>query len=242
MPLCPSMSSSPSMTVKGAGRPARLALSAALALVLAGCAGSARFQDGRVAAGSAPRGPVYNVPDDYGSDGGPAVIPAPAQAGGPITSAPLPSPIPSPIPGPVASAPPPAVDPVMTTPPSVPGGSIIDTSPVPGQGSRAVPELSSAPATPAPARGGAVGGWTAREATGGTCRVSLSSQPALDLYKASTSGCANKDLARVTAWENRDGEIYLYQPGGAVAARLRNNGAGYDGVLTKSGASLSLAR
>jgi hypothetical protein len=221
------------------GRALRIACGGALALALAGCAGSSRFQDGRMTPSSAPRGPVYNVPDDYGSDGGPAVIPAPSQAGGPITSAPLPSPIP----GPVASAPPPAVEPVMTAPPSVPSGNIIDTSPISGQTARAVPELSpAAPSTPAPARGGAVGSWTAREATGGTCRVSLSSQPALDLYKASTSGCANKDLARVTAWENRDGEIYLYQPGGAVAARLRNNGAGYDGVLTKSGASLSLAR
>jgi hypothetical protein len=239
MSLLPALTPTACVSPTDARYGLRFGVLVATALLLGGCAGSSRFQDGRVSPGSAPRGPVYNVPDDYGSDGGPAVIPAPPQAGGPITSAPLPSPVP----GPMASAPPPAIDPVVTTPPSVPGGSIIDTSPMPGgQTARAVPELSPAPATPAPARGGAVGSWTAREATGGTCRVQLSSQPALDLYKASTSGCANKDLARVTAWENRDGEIYLYQPGGAVAARLRNNGAGYDGVLTKSGASLSLAR
>jgi hypothetical protein len=86
-----------------------------------------------------------------------------------------------------------------------------------------------------------VGGWTAREAAG-SCRVQLSSTPALDLYKASASGCANKDLARITAWDVRDGEVYLYQPGGAVAARLRASGSAMDGVLAKSGAPLTLTR
>src|SRR3712207_7504094 len=48
---------------------------------------------------------------------------------------------------------------------------------------------------------------------------SLSSTPALDLYRASASGCSNQDLSRVNAWDYRDGEVYLYQTGGAVAAR-----------------------
>jgi hypothetical protein len=87
-----------------------------------------------------------------------------------------------------------------------------------------------------------VGSWTARDATGGTCRVQLSSSPALDLYRASASACANKDLGRVSAWDYRNGEIYLYQPGGTVAARLRSGGNGLDGVLAKSGAPLTLSR
>jgi hypothetical protein len=87
-----------------------------------------------------------------------------------------------------------------------------------------------------------IGGWTARDATGGTCRVQLSSSPALDLYRASTSGCSNKDLSRINAWDYRDGEVYLYQPGGAVTARLRSGGDGMTGVLAKSGAPLSLTR
>jgi hypothetical protein len=86
-----------------------------------------------------------------------------------------------------------------------------------------------------------VGAWTAREAAG-SCRVQLSSSPALDLYRASTSGCANRDLGRVNAWDFRDGEVYLYQPGGAVAARLRPAGGAMEGVLAKSGAPLSLSR
>jgi hypothetical protein len=91
-------------------------------------------------------------------------------------------------------------------------------------------------------RSSSVGSYTARDAAGATCRVSLSSSPSLDLYKASASGCANKDLAKVTAWDFREGEVYLYQPGGSVAARLRNSGGSLSGVLAKSGAPLTLTR
>jgi hypothetical protein len=106
------------------------------------------------------------------------------------------------------------------------------------------PAIEPAPqqvAAASPSRSSVVGGWTAREASG-NCRVQLSSTPALDLYKASASGCANRDLARVTAWDFREGEVFLYQPGGAVAARLRPSGGAMDGVLAKSGAPLTLAR
>jgi hypothetical protein len=92
-------------------------------------------------------------------------------------------------------------------------------------------------------RDGVIGNWTAREATGGSCRVQLSSAPALDLYRASAAGCSNRDLQKVTAWDYRDGEVYLYQQGGTVVARLRTSGGGaMDGAVTKSGAALSLSR
>ncbi|MBN6823268.1 AprI/Inh family metalloprotease inhibitor, partial [Methylobacterium organophilum] len=91
-------------------------------------------------------------------------------------------------------------------------------------------------------RSAVVGSWDARDATGANCKVTLSSTPALDLYRATASGCANKDLARVSAWDFRDGEVYLYQPGGSVAARLRQGGGGLEGALTKSGAALALNR
>jgi hypothetical protein len=90
--------------------------------------------------------------------------------------------------------------------------------------------------------GSVYGNWTAREATGSNCRLTLSSSPALDLYKASSTGCANKDLSKISAWDQREGEIYLYQSGGAVIARLRPAGTGYTGVVTKSGAALGLER
>jgi len=163
-------------------------------------------------------------------------------------------------PAPVASA-----GPVYNTPemmeevPAAPSGAVT-AQPLPPPGGDPYgspygsgPVVSDVPAIPAPtqpqtaavARGGrssVVGGWTARDATGGTCRVQLSSAPALDLYKASTSGCSNRDLARISAWDYRDGEVYLYQPGGAVTARLRTAGGEMAGNMSKSGAPLSLSR
>ena len=144
--------------------------------------------------------------------------PVDAVPSAPVTSEPLPPPPGTP--GPVAS-----LDPALSAP-----------SPLP------TPPREPQPAAPAgSSRSTMVGGWTARDAAG-SCRVQLSSSPALDLYRASAAGCANRDLARVTAWDFRDGEVYLYQPGGSVAARLRPAGGSLDGVLAKSGAPLSLAR
>lgn len=105
----------------------------------------------------------------------------------------------------------------------------------------------SAPETPAPApvattRTAMVGNWTAKDASGGSCRIQLSSSPALDLYRASASGCANQDLSKINAWDFRNGEVYLYQQGGSVAARLRGSSGSLNGVLAKSGAPLTLAR
>ena len=124
-------------------------------------------------------------------------------------------------------------------PPGAPPGGDVALAPP--------PPLVAEPPPPAPApivatgRASVVGGWTATDASG-SCRIALSSAPSLDLYKASASGCANKELAKVSAWDFRDGEVYLYQPGGTVAARLRQAGGTLDGALTKSGASLALAR
>ena len=73
--------------------------------------------------------------------------------------------------------------------------------------------------------------------------MQLSSTPALDLYRASAAGCANRDLQKITAWDYRDGEVYLYQPGGSVAARLKvNDGSSLSGVIARSGANLSMGR
>lgn len=103
--------------------------------------------------------------------------------------------------------------------------------------------IAVAPVAPAgSSRSANVGSYTAQEASGGNCRVTLTGSSSLDLYKASASGCANKDLARVTAWDFKDGEVYLYQPGGSVAARLRGSGGTLSGVLSKSGAPLTLTR
>jgi hypothetical protein len=104
------------------------------------------------------------------------------------------------------------------------------------------PDPASPSATGAPTRTSVTGNWTAREATGGTCRVTLSSTPTLDLYKASSSGCQSRELQRVSAWELRGDEVYLYEQGGGVAARLKQVGRTFEGSAAKTGAPVTLSK
>jgi len=153
--------------------------------------------------------------------------PVEAVPSGPIEASPLP---------PIAGAP---IAPDMTAPPAG-GTDIAGLPPAPPPPTIGGP----APAAPAPAptsRTAMVGNWSV-QTSGGSCRVQLSSTPALDLYRASASGCSNQDLSKVNAWDYRDGEVYLYQTGGSVAARLRGSSSSLNGVLAKSGAPLSLTR
>lgn len=221
-------------------------------LALTACAGSQRFVGGP---GPAP-GAAY---------GQPSLQPAPPISSAPVTSEPLPPPGGYPQSGgypqqggyPVASAQPGALPapqdpyytpaapgmPQQTPPPAAPQPAEVPT--LRGGGGQ-VATLGGAPANARPAvssRDGVIGNWTAKEATGISCRVQLSSAPALDLYRANAAGCANRDLQKVTAWDYRDGEVYLYQQGGSVVARLRtSSGGAMDGAITKSGAGLSLNR
>lgn len=165
-----------------------------------------------------------------GSASAAPAAPAPIEAvpSGPVEAAPL-----APIEGqplpPIAGAP-------------APMGSGL--APAPGTDVAGLPPVAApAPAPAAPAsRTAMVGNWSARDASGKSCRIQLSSTSALDLYRASASGCSNQDLSKVNAWDYREGEVYLYQTGGSVAARLRGSSSGLSGVLAKSGAPLSLAR
>lgn len=218
------------MTLKAAGLLPLLALTA--------CAGSQRFVGG---------------PGPGSAYGQPSLPPAPPISSAPITSEPLPPPGGYPVASAQPGALPPPADPYYS--PGAPGMPQQTPPPAasqPGEiptlrgGSGQIPTLGagSSPARPAvSSRDGVVGSWTAREATGSSCKVQLSSSPALDLYRANAAGCANRDLQKVTAWDYRDGEVYLYQQGGTVVARLRTSGGGsMDGAITKSGAGLSLSR
>lgn len=194
--------------------------------LLSACAGSSRLQGvSGPPAGVTSRGSgvVFNAPEEPAP-----VIAAPSTA---VVSSPLPppggsDPLLNPAPVPSTGMP----TPIIAAP---------ETPPVDK------PRVAALPATPSVSPSGRsayLGGWTAKEATGGSCKVQLSGSPALDLYKASASGCANKDLNRVTAWDYRDGEVYLYQPGGSVVARLRGAPGDLSGALAKSGAPLSLSK
>ena len=184
-----------------------------LALILCSALALGACQSSRFGgAGPIAGGPVYNAPQ--------ALEPSVAAPSGVVSSEPLP-----PLPG---------SGPVVADVPAMP------TYPAPVE--PLAPSQPQQIASVAPtSRSSVVGAWTAREASG-SCRVQLSSSPALDLYRAAATGCANRDLGRVNAWDFRDGEVYLYQPGGAVAARLRPSGGAMEGVLAKSGAPLSLTR
>jgi hypothetical protein len=81
------------------------------------------------------------------------------------------------------------------------------------------------------------------ESSGTRCRLTLSSAPKLDLYGAQTAGCGARELQRVNAWELSGSEVILYEPGGAIVARLRQAGAGtFTGVSTRSGAPVSMSK
>jgi len=150
------------------------------------------------------------------------VPPVEAVPSGPIEASPLP---------PIAGAP---IASDMTAPPAG-GGDIAGLPPAPP------PPTIGAPAPAPSSRTAMVGNWSV-QTSGGSCRVQLSSSPALDLYRASASGCSNQDLSKVNAWDYRDGEVYLYQTGGSVTARLRGSSSSLSGVLAKSGAPLTLTR
>jgi hypothetical protein len=243
----------------------------ALALTIAGCSNSRRMVDPRTPAPAPARttqAPLYNAPSDdviapqsgggyagggyagggyagggYAGGGyaGGGYVPS-SRGTGPIIAEPLAEPA---APSSRANAP------VMTSPasPLTPSTAVSSSPPsqpstLPSSSGRNVADLRSAnERTPPRAQGtGVMGGWTAQDSTGARCKVQLSSSPAIDLYKASSSGCSNKELSKITAWNQQDGEIYLYQSGGTIAARLRPSDSGYEGVMTKSSAALRLSR
>jgi hypothetical protein len=224
--------------VLATGRIARLAITTATGLLLVACAGTSRF-DG-LTSGSArtqpPASTFQNPPPVTQLPSAGAISTAP------VESQPLPPPVypgsqpttvPA-LPGQTATADVPRIEPSQPATPEQIGGNAGTQIATLGTGRASAPVSN---------RDGVIGGWTAREANGSTCRVTLSSSPALDLYRASAGACANKELQKVTGWDYRDGEVYLYQPGGAVAARLRvNDRASLSGAVTRSGAGLTMSR
>lgn len=219
-----------------------LAIASVASLALSACAGSGRF-DGFPGLGG-PSRPVQQAPE-------PEPAPMAIPRTGPVTSEPLPPPtypgqpaaVPGAAPGTVIGSPSGPSD----LPPTIPGAPPPTAGLPPPAGSPAIPPVASASPPPSPAPPSAssslasVGTWTARDATGRTCRVVLSSAATLDLNRASASGCANTDLQRINAWKQDGGEIYLYSAG-SVVARLRGGGGSLSGALSKSGAPLTLSK
>jgi hypothetical protein len=221
------------------GHEARWLMAAVTAVALGACQGSGRFSD-------------FDGSQRVTTAARPAAIQAAPTT--PVQSAPLPPVSSQPLPPPSSGLPPigssvPIETPDGGTPrPSArPQSAPIDPVPQsaepvqprpPQVAARPEPQAPSGP----PSRTAVTGNWTAREASGGACRVALSSVPTLDLYKASTSGCQSRELQRVNAWELRGDEVYLYEPGGGVAARLKQAGQTFEGAAARTGAPITLSK
>ncbi len=101
------------------------------------------------------------------------------------------------IPEPVRPAPRQTEPPPVAEPPHV---SRHDPSPVRQRPRRPRAPMSSA--TGARAR-----------ASGSSCRVTLSSAPSAGPLQGVIIGCQSRELQRISAWELRGDEVYLYEPG-----------------------------
>jgi hypothetical protein len=84
------------------------------------------------------------------------------------------------------------------------------------------------------------GQWTAQEGDR-SCRLQLSSTPALDLYKASASGCSSDALQNVNSWAHRDRTIVLYARG-RVVSRLTDDGGSFTGMLEGTKTQIRISR
>ncbi|NIX74998.1 AprI/Inh family metalloprotease inhibitor [Microvirga sp. c23x22] len=85
------------------------------------------------------------------------------------------------------------------------------------------------------------GNWTLRVASGSSCRVQLSNAPSLDLYKASTVRCKDRNLQDINSWTVRDGAIILYSRG-AIISHLAENGSVFEGKVNGIEMPITLAR
>lgn len=136
---------------------------------------------------------------------------------------------------------PPAVDPALR--PSEPGAQPQIMQPEPQRGP-APPVVSALPRQERPSATSATavaGTWTVTDA-GDRCRITLTSTPLFEFYRASPQNCRAPSLARINAWEQRGSEIVLLQPGGRVAARLSPQGGGAYAGATATGAPVSMSR
>jgi hypothetical protein len=186
-----------------------------------------------VAVQSAPLPPVTSQPLAPPASSNPALGGLPPNGSGVASSSGLP---------PIGSSVPIDAEPVRPTPrPATPTvEQPQQAAPAPQVALRTEPASQTAGGPPS--RTSVTGNWTAKEAAGGSCKMTLSSAPTLDLYKASSSGCQSRELQRVSAWELRGDEIYLYEPGGGVAARLKQAGRTFEGSAAKTGAPISLTK
>jgi hypothetical protein len=94
--------------------------------------------------------------------------------------------------------------------------------------------------TPSQRASSYAGSWKAN-VRGTSCKVQLSSVPSLDLYKASTQGCAEEVLRGVNGWTFRENQVILFSRGQLVA-RLSGAEAALEGSLNGSDSEIRMSR
>ncbi len=212
---------------------------------LTGCASSSRFDDlfGRGSTGSSRMDSNYrNAQAAYPAPGNGDLEQAPLPSSrNAVTSEPL-APLPGTAPSPQSGSQPfgeTSLQDTTIAPPAAPSSQ--------PSGERQI--IASAPAAaeaaPAASGGNAIsrisGTWTVTDA-GDKCRVTLTSQPLFEYYRASAPGCKSASFAKVNAWEQRGSEVVLLEPGGKVAARLAPTGNGSYSGATARGATVQMSR
>ena len=141
-----------------------------------------------------------------------------------------------------------AIDPALR-PSGTPGPSgeprIMVEDPPPRSGGAPGPVAAlprqEAPRAAAPSATAIAGTWTVTDA-GDRCRITLTSTPLFEFYRANPQSCRAPSLARINVWEQRGSEVVLLQPGGRVAARLFPQGSGGYAGATASGAQVTMSR
>ncbi|QFU17670.1 AprI/Inh family metalloprotease inhibitor [Microvirga thermotolerans] len=73
------------------------------------------------------------------------------------------------------------------------------------------------------------------------CQLHLSTSSTLDLYKASSSNCAESALREINTWNVRADDLELYAKGRLVA-RLQRSGSAYAGMIEGKGIPVLISR
>ncbi len=141
---------------------------------------------------------------------------------------------------------PPASAPVVGT--LEPSGSPVPVEPAPSSSAPVSTGQSSAGSTSsppgvfaAPQRASSYAGAWKASVDASTCKVQLSSVPSLDLYRASTQGCAHEGMRSVNGWSFRDNQVILFSRGQPVA-RLAGAEAALAGHLNGTGSEIRMTR
>jgi hypothetical protein len=133
--------------------------------------------------------------------------------------------------------------------PPPPGATETAGAPAPGLAALGAPDAGTAPAeAPAPAasnvdvaRTDLLGGWTIASA-GQSCQLFMSLTTWSGGYRATTKGCGNPALQKVSAWNLEGRQVQLINDSGTTVARLYPASKTQYNGQTEGGGPVSFSR